>query len=129
MQKKVFETENIEPVWDSVVDEIVGTEKGFVKSVDGIIVENVKSGEKRKINIDGVFIAIGHKPNSALFAGQLELHDNGYIKTVPGFTKTNVAGVFAAGDIQDHYYRQAVTAAGTGCMAAIEAERFLSFGE
>ncbi len=129
MQNKVFETENIEPVWNSTVDEIVGTEQGFTRSVNGIVVKNVNTGEKKKIDVDGVFIAIGHKPNSDLFKGKIELHDNGYIKTVPGSTKTNVQGVFAAGDIQDHYYRQAVTAAGSGCMAAIEAERFLSFGE
>jgi thioredoxin reductase (NADPH) len=129
MQNKVFETENIEPVWNSTVDEIVGTEQGFTRSVNGIVVKDVITGEKKKIDVDGVFIAIGHKPNSDLFEGQIELHDNGYIKTVPGSTRTNIPGVFAAGDIQDHYYRQAVTAAGSGCMAAIEAERFLSFGE
>lgn len=127
MQNKVFETPNIEPQWNSVIKEIVGTEQGFTKSVNGVVIQNVLSGEEKKLDVDGVFIAIGHKPNSGLFEGQLELHDNGYIKTVPGSTKTSIAGVFAAGDIQDHYYRQAVTAAGSGCMAAIEAERFLSF--
>lgn len=127
MQNKVFETPNIEPQWNSVIREIVGIEQGFTKSVNGVIIQNVQTGEEKKLNVEGVFIAIGHKPNSDLFTGQLELHENGYIKTFPGSTKTSVDGVFAAGDIQDHYYRQAVTAAGSGCMAAIEAERFLSF--
>lgn len=127
MQNKVFETSNIEPQWNNVIKEIVGTEHGFTKSVNGVLIQNVQNGEEKRLEVDGVFIAIGHKPNSELFKDQLELHENGYIKTVPGTTKTSVAGVFAAGDIQDHYYRQAVTAAGSGCMAAIEAERFLSF--
>jgi thioredoxin reductase (NADPH) len=127
MQKKVFETSNIKPVWNHVIKEITGTEEGFTKSVNGVILKNVQNGEEQKIDVDGVFIAIGHSPNSSLFEEQLELHENGYIKTIPGSTKTSVEGVFAAGDIQDHYYRQAVTAAGSGCMAAIEAERFLSF--
>ena len=126
MQKKVFNTPNIEMVWDSNIKEIYGTKEGFKKFVTGITVENVKTGETRNIDLDGVFIAIGHKPNSELFSGQLELDELGYIKTIPGTTSTNIPGVFAAGDIQDHVYRQAITAAGTGCMAAIEAERFLS---
>jgi len=126
MQKKVFNTPNIEMVWDSNIKEIYGTREGFKKYVTGITVENVKTSETRNIDLDGVFIAIGHKPNSELFAGQLELDELGYIKTIPGTTSTNIPGVFAAGDIQDHVYRQAITAAGTGCMAAIEAERFLS---
>lgn len=125
MQNKVFTTPNIELIWNHLPSEIVGTEQGFSKSVNGVILRNTVTGEEKKIDIDGIFIAIGHKPNSELFAGQLELHENGYIKTVPGSTRTSVEGVFAAGDIQDHYYRQAVTAAGSGCMAAIEAERFL----
>lgn len=129
MQEKVFNTPNIEPVWDSVIDEIVGEAKGFSKSVTGIIVSNINSGEKRKIELDGVFVAIGHKPNTDIFAGQVELHDNGYIKTIPGTSKTNIEGVFACGDVQDLHYRQAITAAGSGCMAAIDAERFLSMNE
>lgn len=127
MQTKVFETPNIEPIWNHVVKEIVGIEEKFSKSVNSIILENVNSKEIKKIDVEGVFVAIGHKPNSEVFAGQIDLHEDGYIKTTPGSTKTSVAGVFAAGDIQDHYYRQAITAAGSGCMAAIEAERFLSF--
>jgi len=119
MQNKVI-------IWDSVVDEIIGEKEGFMKSVNGIILKNVKTNEKKKLDLDGVFIAIGHKPNSEIFIDQLELDEAGYIKTVPGTTRTNIEGVFAAGDVQDHYYRQAITAAGTGAMAAIEAERFLS---
>lgn len=126
MQNKVFNTPNIEIIWDTVIDEIVGESQGFMKSVNGVILKNVKTGEKRKLDVDGVFIAIGHTPNSQIFRGQLEMDEAGYVKTVPGTTRTSVEGVFAAGDVQDHYYRQAITAAGTGAMAAIEAERFLS---
>jgi thioredoxin reductase (NADPH) len=126
MQNKVMNTKNIEILWDSIVDEIVGEKEGFMKSVNGIIIKNIKTNEKMKLALDGVFIAIGHRPNSEIFVGQLEMDEAGYIKTVPGTTLTNVEGVFAAGDVQDHYYRQAITAAGTGAMAAIEAERFLS---
>ena len=126
MQNKVMNTKNIEILWDSIVDEIVGEKEGFMKSVNGIIIKNIKTNEKKKLALDGVFIAIGHRPNSEIFVGQLEMDEAGYIKTVPGTTLTNVEGVFAAGDVQDHYYRQAITAAGTGAMAAIEAERFLS---
>ncbi len=122
MQARVLRTANIEPVWFHTVKEVLGDEK----VVTGVLLENVKDGSLKKLDIDGLFIAIGHKPNSDLFKGQLDLDENGYIKTVPGSTKTNIEGVFAAGDVQDHVYRQAITAAGTGCMAAIEAERFLS---
>lgn len=126
MQNKVFGTPNIEMLWNKLPIEIVGKEDGFMKSVEGVILTDTLSGEQSRLDIDGVFIAIGHKPNSDLFTGKLELHPNGYIKTEPGSTKTSIPGVFAAGDIQDFYYRQAVTAAGSGCMAAIDAERFLS---
>jgi len=121
MQSKVFKTPNIEMVWDSAPVEVVGD-----KTVNGVIVKNLKTTEERKIDIEGFFVAIGHTPNSDLFKGQLDMDETGYIKTVPGSTRTNIPGVFAAGDIQDHVYRQAVTAAGSGCMAAIDAERFLS---
>ncbi len=121
MQNRVFKTPNIEMVWDTIPLEVVGD-----KTVNGVMVKNLKTGEERKIDIEGFFVAIGHTPNSELFKGQIDLDENGYIKTIPGSTRTNIPGVFAAGDIQDHVYRQAVTAAGSGCMAAIEAERFLS---
>ncbi len=126
MQKRVFKTENIEMVWDSVPKEIIGKQEGFSKAVTGVIVENVKTGEQKTIDIDGFFVAIGHKPNSSIFEGKLKMDETGYLITAPDSTATNVEGVFAAGDIQDKTYRQAVTAAGTGCMAALEAERFLA---
>jgi thioredoxin reductase (NADPH) len=122
MQHKVLNTANIEMVWDSVPEEVLGDDSG----VTGVRVRNVKSSESRDIQAMGFFVAIGHKPNTEIFKGQVELDDLEYIKTQPGTTQTSVEGVFACGDVQDHYYRQAVTAAGTGCMAAIEAERFLS---
>jgi thioredoxin reductase (NADPH) len=121
MQHKVFQTPNIEMVWDSVPVEVLGDDSG----VTGVLTRNVKTGEEVKLTVTGFFVAIGHKPNTEVFRGHVELDEVGYIKTFPGTTRTNVEGIFAAGDVQDHYYRQAVTAAGTGCMAAIEAERFL----
>ncbi len=92
----------------------------------GVLVQDVKSGEQKTLPVDGFFVAIGHKPNTGIFKGQLEMDDRGYIITKPGTTQTNVEGIFAAGDVQDRIFRQAITAAGTGCMAAIEAERWLS---
>jgi thioredoxin reductase (NADPH) len=121
MQHKVLNTANIEMVWDSVPEEVLGDDSG----VTGVRVRNVKTGESRDIQVMGFFVAIGHKPNTEIFKGQVDLDEMEYIKTKPGTTQTSVEGVFACGDVQDHYYRQAVTAAGTGCMAAIEAERFL----
>ncbi len=126
MQRRVLNTPNIEMVWDSVPKEIFGETEGFAKKVTGVVVQNVKTGEEKKIFLDGFFVAIGHKPNSDLFKGQLEMNDVGYLITKPDSTATSVEGVFAAGDIQDHVFRQAITAAGTGAMAAIEAERFLA---
>jgi len=124
MQHRVMKTPNIEIIWDSVPIEIVGE-----KTVNGTILKNVKTGEGSRLDVEGFFVAIGHTPNSEIFKGQLDMDENGYLKTRPGTTQTNIAGVFAAGDIQDHVYRQAVTAAGSGCMAAIEAERFLAAQE
>jgi thioredoxin reductase (NADPH) len=121
MQDKAFANPKIDFIWDSEVAEIKDVGRGEVTS---IVVRNVKTAQLRELPLDGVFIAIGHTPNTALFAGQLELDANGYIVTRHG-TRTSVAGVFAAGDVQDHVYRQAVTAAGSGCMAAIDAERYL----
>lgn len=121
MQHKVSQTKNIEMIWNSVAVEVLGDKSG----VTGILTRNIKSGEERKLDVTGVFVAIGHTPNTDVFKGHIDLNEMGYIKTIPGSARTNIEGVFAAGDVQDHYYRQAVTAAGTGCMAAIEAERFL----
>ncbi len=126
MQKKVLDTPNIEMVWNHVPIEVVGEKEGFGKKVTGVVVQDVKTQEKKTLNVDGFFVAIGHKPNTDIFTGQLDLDDMGYIKTKPDSTYTSVEGVFAAGDVQDHVFRQAVTAAGSGCMAAIEAERWLS---
>jgi thioredoxin reductase (NADPH) len=122
MQHKVSNTPNIEMIWNSVPEEVLGDSSG----VNGLRVKNIQTGESRNLDITGFFVAIGHSPNSEIFRGQLKMNDLGYIETVPGSTRTSVDGVFACGDVQDYYYRQAVTAAGTGCMAAIEAERFLS---
>ena len=121
MQDKAFANPKIEFVWDSEVADVLDVGKG---EVTGVVVRNLKTGARHVLPLDGVFIAIGHTPNTTLFKGQLDLDDNGYIRTHNG-TKTNIRGVFAAGDVQDHVYRQAVTAAGSGCMAAIDAERYL----
>lgn len=124
MQARLFKTPNVEFVWNHVPKEIVGD-----KTVNGVIVENVHTGETKTLDIQGFFVAIGHTPNSEVFKGQLDMDENGYILTKPGTTQTSVEGVFAAGDIQDHVYRQAITAAGSGCMAALEAERWLAAQE
>jgi len=122
MQYRVMTAPNIEILWDSSTKEILGDGK----VVTGALIGNNKTGELREIKIEGFFVAIGHQPNTEMFKGKIELDELGYIKTIPGSTRTNIEGVFAAGDVQDHVYRQAVTAAGTGCMAAIEAERWLA---
>lgn len=129
MQHRVTNTPNIETVWNHVPKEIIGETEGFAKKVTGVIVKDVYSGAEKTLPVDGFFVAIGHKPNTELFTGQIETNDVGYIVTKPDSTATNIPGVFAAGDVQDHVFRQAVTAAGTGCMAAIEAERFLASQE
>ncbi|MBI4590591.1 MAG: thioredoxin-disulfide reductase [Candidatus Rokubacteria bacterium] len=122
MQERAFKNSKIEFIWDSTVEEILDVDKGMVR---GVRLRNVTSGDRSERPVDGLFIAIGHEPNSQLFRGQIDLLPTGYIKVVPGTTQTSVPGVFAAGDVQDFTYRQAVTAAGTGCMAALEAERYL----
>ncbi len=119
MQERVAKTKNIEVLYEHVTKEIVGGQ-----GVEGVILTNSKGEDVRK-DITGFFVAIGHKPNSDIFAEYLELDETGYINTVPGTSKTNIPGVFACGDVQDTHYRQAITAAGSGCMAALDAERFM----
>jgi thioredoxin reductase (NADPH) len=120
MQDKARKNPKITFIFDTVVEEVLGDGK-----VTGVRLRNLKSGKTSELACAGVFIAIGHQPNTALFAKQLEMDEAGYLKVQPGGTKTSVAGVFAAGDVADKRYRQAVTAAGTGCMAALDSERFL----
>lgn len=119
MQDRAFANKKIQFVWNSVVEEVLGD-----KEVEGLRLKNLKNGEASELKVAGLFVAIGHDPNTQLFKGQLEMDKNGYIITKEG-SKTNIAGVFACGDVQDHVYRQAITAAGSGCMAAIDAERYL----
>ena len=121
MQDRVLNTPNIKIYWNSETDEVVGETK-----VESVRLKNVKTGETQVIPVSGFFVAIGHQPNSDIFKGWLEMDEAGYLITVPGTSKTNLEGVFAAGDVQDKIYRQAVTAAGSGCMAALDAERYLS---
>lgn len=120
MQERVFRTENIEILWETETEEILGD-----NTVEAVRVKNVKTGEKRELAVKGFFVAIGHQPNTEIFKPYLTMDEVGYIMTTPGTTKTNVEGVFASGDAQDKIYRQAVTAAGSGCMAALDAERWL----
>jgi len=122
MQERALKNPKIEVIWNSAVDAIADIDQG---KVTGVRLKNLKTGALDERPVDGLFIAIGHQPNTQIFRGQIELLPNEYIKVVPGTTQTSVPGVFAAGDAQDHVYRQAVTAAGTGCMAALEAERYL----
>ncbi|WP_370452634.1 thioredoxin-disulfide reductase [Corallococcus sp. CA054B] len=121
MQERALNNPKISFMWDSAVEEVVGDGKGMT----GAVVRNLKTGDSKLVNAHGLFVAIGHTPNTELFQGILETHQGGYLKTIPGSTRTNIEGVFACGDVQDSYYRQAITAAGTGCMAAIDAERWL----
>jgi thioredoxin reductase (NADPH) len=123
MQDRVLKNPKIKVLYDTGVEEVLDVAKG---EVTGARVKHLKTGKITDVPVTGFFVAIGHTPNSELFAGQLELHDNGYIKTKPGTVTTSVPGVFACGDVQDFVYRQAVTAAGTGCMAALESERWLA---
>jgi thioredoxin reductase (NADPH) len=125
MQERVKNTPNITIHWNTETDEILGDETG----VNGVRVRNNKTGAVKDIPIQGFFLAIGHTPNTAIFKGQIDMDEAGYIKVVPGTTLTNVEGVFAVGDVADRVYRQAVTAAGTGCMGALDAEKFLAAKE
>jgi len=121
MQDRVKTTPNIKMYWSTETDEIIGE-----KTVEAVRIKNNKTGQKTEIPVKGFFVAIGHTPNSEIFKGFIDMDEAGYIKTVPGTSKTNLQGVFASGDVQDKIYRQAVTAAGSGCMAALDAERYLS---
>ena len=124
MQQRVKSNPRIEILWNTIPEEVLGTDE-----VSGMRVVDTKTGKRRDIAIKGFFVAIGHQPNTEIFKGQLDLDDTGYIKVKPGTTRTNVEGVFAVGDAADRVYRQAVTAAGTGCMGALDAERFLAARE
>jgi thioredoxin reductase (NADPH) len=121
MQERVFKTSNIKIYWNTQTEEVLGEKK-----VEAVRIRNVETSEVQTISVNGFFVAIGHQPNSEIFKGWLDMDESGYIKTIPGTSKTNLEGVFASGDVQDKIYRQAVTAAGTGCMAALDAERYLS---
>jgi thioredoxin reductase (NADPH) len=120
MQQRALTNPKVVPLWNSVVESLEGTDR-----LDGIVVRNVETGATSSLPVSGLFVAIGHRPNTDLFAGILDMEDTGYLITEPGSTATNIDGVFACGDVQDHIYRQAITAAGSGCMAAIDAERWL----
>lgn len=124
MQQRVLSAPNIKMYWNTEVDEVLGEEK-----VSSVRIRNNKTGEKQVIPVSAYFVAIGHKPNSDIFKGWIDMDENGYVKTIAGSSKTNIEGVFAAGDLQDKIYRQAVTAAGSGCMAALDAERYLNLLE
>ncbi len=124
MQERAFQHEKISFLWDTVIEEVLGA-PGTGGGVQGVRIRNVKTNALREVKTDALFVAIGHIPNTALFDGQLALEPEGYIITTPGTTRTSVEGVFAAGDVTDHVYRQAITAAGSGCMAAMDAERWL----
>ena len=122
MVHRVLNTPNIEVIYNSEVTEVLGNGK----NVTGLKVMNNKTNAESTLDVEGFFVAIGHKPNTDIFKGSLTMDETGYLKTIPGTSKTNIEGVFACGDVQDHYYRQAVTAAGSGCMAALDAERYLA---
>ena len=124
LQEKLKANKKVEIIWDSIVEEILGTNEP--KSVNAIKIKNVKNSETKELKVDGLFIAIGHDPATSLFKNQLKMDKEGYLITKPDSTITNIPGVFAAGDVKDKIFRQAVTAAGMGCMAALEAEKHLS---
>jgi len=123
-QDRLFSLPNVSVIWDSAVDEVLGQDNP--PGVTALRLKNVKTGAVSELAIDGLFVAIGHNPNTELFKGQLDMDSEGYLITKPGSAQTNIPGVFAAGDVQDKIYRQAVTAAGSGCMAALDADRFLA---
>jgi thioredoxin reductase (NADPH) len=124
LQRRLFANPKVKLVWDSVVEEVLSS--GNLPGVSGLRLRHVRTGAQSRLDVDGVFVAIGHTPNTAIFRGQVELDDEGYVVTAPGTTRTSVPGVFAAGDVQDKVWRQAVTAAGTGCIAALEVEKWLA---
>lgn len=124
MQSRVLKTENIQVYWNTETEEVLGE-----TDVTGVKIKNNKTGESSTLDVTGFFVAIGHKPNTDIFKEWIDMDENGYLITTPGTAKTNIQGVFASGDAQDHVYRQAVTAAGTGCMAALDAERYLAARE
>jgi thioredoxin reductase (NADPH) len=126
LQQRLFAKPNVSVVWDTAVEAVLADASGRVPVARALALRNVKTGARSELAVHGVFVAIGHDPATALFRGQVAMDAEGYIVTTPGTTRTSVAGVFAAGDVQDRIYRQAVTAAGTGCMAALEAEKFLA---
>jgi thioredoxin reductase (NADPH) len=126
LQKRLFAKPNVTVLWDTVTEAVLADPSGRVPVARGLALRHAKTGERSELKVDGVFVAIGHAPATALFQGQVQMDGEGYIVTVPGTTRTSVPGVFAAGDVQDKVYRQAVTAAGTGCMAALEAEKYLA---
>lgn len=126
-QERLFKTANVKIIWDSAVEEFCGDDSP--PNLTHLKLKNVKTGDVSELKVDGAFVAIGHEPNTKLFAGKLDMDDDRYLVTKPGTTQTNVPGVFAAGDVQDKIYRQAVTAAGTGCMAALEAQKFIEHHE
>ena len=135
LQTRLFNNEKVEVLWDTTLEEVLGNQGGgdlplggslTPPGVTGLRLKNVKTGEESTIDVDGVFIAIGHSPNTDIFKGQLDMDDSGYILTKAGTPQTSIPGVFAAGDVQDHTYQQAVTAAGSGCMAALDAERYVA---
>jgi thioredoxin reductase (NADPH) len=129
LQQRLFAKPNITVMWNTIPEAVLADDSGRVPVARGLALRDAISGEPRELAVDGVFVAIGHAPATALFRGQVEMDKEGYIVTVPGTTRTSIPGVFAAGDVQDRVYRQAVTAAGTGCMAALEAEKFLAAAE
>lgn len=124
MQERVQRTPNIKIYWNTETEEVIGESK-----VQAVKIRDIKTNESQTIDVSGFFVAIGHQPNSDIFRGWLDMDEAGYIKTIPGTAKTNIEGVFAGGDVQDKIYRQAVTAAGSGCMAALDAERYLAVKE